>query len=246
VVTEAGFHSVELRIGAGLSDHHGDRLRLLDSSGQDRGWVRLTKDAEHSEIGGPGKATIISGSPQVGQSLEQIRQWPLAMEVYAGSRPSVSTVDNIPTDGYDFRQEGTVDPIVALAAKAWYPLGEISNSWLGIGLLIDVDAWKDRIRRDSIHSFSNVETGFGIAYRKGFTLHRRLGWFMEFGDAFFPKSRYARLQLDNKVGLSLELAPGLSITSTAGLELWAYALRLTSMDGGRIYGLSLVWTPSRH
>jgi hypothetical protein len=258
VVTEVGFHSINLELGPELVEHPGDRLRLLGVSGEDEGWVRLTKEAADPRIGGPGKATIISGNPQVGQHLEKIPQWPLALEVYAGSRPAANIFDYGSSSSFhplagpsSSERSAEIDPVVALAARAWHPLGSTSNAWLGLGVFVDVNTWKDRVptrlsTRDSTLSFTDEETGLEFDFRKGFTLYRRLGWFMEFGEALFPGSRYATSRMENTLGLSLEVAPGWSITGSAGLEAWIYGLDKYSIYGGIVSGLSLVWIPSRN
>jgi hypothetical protein len=255
-VTEAHVHSVSLDIGPDAFSHGGDRLRLLSPAGEDDGWVRVTDRADDFALGGPGQATIISGDPEVGQRLEKIPLMPLALEFRAGWGTDIQTWDYGETDGYKGKPS-LISSIADLSATAWLRTGNSFDLWLGLGFLVDVEKNTSEIATTSASfpyydasvqykpttSRILAEPGFQATLRKGLTIHRRVGCFLQGAGAVFPGSEVGLFHLDLTGGIFVDLAPGLSLQSTAGAQQWIMNANANGGVWRFVSGLSLVWIP---
>jgi hypothetical protein len=222
---EPGFRTTRLELGRDPNSGVNDLFVWKDSSGSQAGWVRLSRRASDPELGGAGEAVLVSGNPGDGQRMEKLAQAPWALEACSGTESWFSSSDT--------------REVLDLTALLWYRSTAISGFLIGGGILLDVN----RLQNGSLE----VAPGAQIALHKGFTLQKRLGWFVEGAIASTPTSEWRpNVQILLKPGLSWDIEPGLQLEATVGRNLWgAEGLVSNTSEGGQyLYTAALVWSPT--
>ena len=224
-VSEPGVRSIHLELGRDPNSGVNDLFVWKDSSGNQAGWVRLSRRASDPELGGTGEAALVSGDPGKDQRMEKLAQAQWALEGSTGTESWFSSSDT--------------REVLDLMALLWYRSTSISGFMMGGGILLDVN----RLHNGSLE----VAPGAQIALHKGFTLQKHLGWFVEGALASTPTSGWRpNIQILLKPGLSWDIEPGLQLEATVGRNLWgAEGLVSNTSEGGQyLYTAALVWSPT--
>ncbi len=222
-VMERGSRSIKLELGRDPNSGINDLFAWNDSSGSMAGWARLSRRAHDPHSGGIGEAEVVTGDPQEGQELEKIAQAPWAMEACAGTESPSSD-----------RRE-----LVDVTALLWFRSSLVSDLRAGGGILLDIN----RLRNGSLEVAPGVEIGL----HKGFSIQKRLGWFVDADLATTPYSEWrSGVQVQIKPGLSWELLSSLRLQATVGRNFWGpEGLVSNTSDGGKfLFSASLVWSPT--
>jgi hypothetical protein len=258
-VTESGYRKLDLELGRDPKSNLYDRYESLDSAGQNPSWVRLSSRPEEPRTsGGSGEALVMAGDFDPGQPLRKIPQLPLVFEFHAGHGFENPDNDTI-TNGYD-GDYSVYHPVADLYAMCWFRVGGAIESWIGIGLELNIlnretfqrsYSWNSPAVVTHYNSKNTYNPGVEIAWHKGFPIVRRFGVFWQIGGSIHPGSDIVTA-FTPLVGVSWELAPDLSLHGSGGFNMTVISTSNSTPANTANYegvllnptcGLSLAWTP---
>jgi hypothetical protein len=259
VVTKTGDSRLYLDLARDPRSNAYDRYEALDSVGKSPSWIRLSaRPDDPRTLGGPGKGLIVAGDFHPGQPLRKIPQLPLVFEFHAGHGFENPDEDTISGSNYEMYR--VYHPVADLYAMCWFRVGVEIESWLGVGLELNILNRETFQRADNSSALSNYKTkntyspGIEIAWHKGYPIVRRLGVFWQIGGSINPGSDVVTA-FTPLVGVSWELAPDLSLHGSGGVNMtvissnfWNSSTSVGTPDNSGMLlnptcGLSVAWTP---